>query len=399
MKTLFYFELKKIINRKILWVCMFLSLLLILLTVGVPLLGSYYVDGERIGSNYEMFQMDAAYQKALVGRPIDEVLLGEMQEAYRKVPLDTRQYSLTEEYQKYARPYSAIFSYVRQNTGMTGAEILSWAVDEEDLHTKRLEYQEERWKNYLLSEKEKEFWRGQEAKLENPVLFQYAQGYEILLDCVYTVGLLAIFMVAVCLAGVFPEEHVKKTDQLILSSRYGRRNIYRAKFLAGMLVAFLMSLSFALFTFVMAFVLYGAEGFDAAFWLLYAGSSCPISAGWAVLLAYLMVLLAGVFTGVLTMMLSEVLCSSVGTLAITIGMIILPMMISIPEEYRLLAQLWSYLPSDFVAVWSMFSPYTVVILGKVFQTWQVVPALYTVLGIAAWFVTEHVFVNYQVSGR
>lgn len=399
MKTLFYFELKKIVNRRILWVCLSISFVLIVVTVGGTLLGSYYIDGERIGSNYEMFQIDAAYQRALDGRAIDEVLLSEMQEAYRKVPLDAEQYSLTEEYQKYARAYSVIYNYVRQTTGLSGIELLENVTNAEDLHVKRMERQEVRWNDNLLSEVEKDFWRNQESKIQSPIVFQYAEGYSVLTSSVYTVGLLTIFMVSVCLAGVFPEEHVKRTDKMILSSKHGRGDIYKAKFMAGLLVAFLMSFTFVLITFGTAFVIYGAEGYDAAFQLIYAGSSSPISVGEAVLIAYLMVLFAGGFTGAIVMMLSELLHSSVNTLAIVIGIILVSMMVTVPEEYRLMEQLWSYLPSNFVAGWSIFSPCTVVILGKIFLAWQVVPVLYIALGKGAALVTKNAFVKYQVSGR
>lgn len=399
MKTLMKYELKKILARKAVWVCLAISFVLILVTMSASLVGSYYVDGEYIGSNYEMFQMDKAYQQALDGRLIDESLLQEMQAAYSKVPLEAERYSLTEEYQKYARPYSAIYNYVRQTTGLSGMKVLNLAADTETLHAKRLEYREKRWEEYLLSEAEKEFWRQQELKIENPVTFRYAEGYSVLISAVYTVGLLAIFMVAVCLAGVFPQEHVRRTDQLILSSRCGRREIFGAKFCAGILFAFLMTLVFAIISFAAAFLLYGADGFDAAFQLIYAGSSCPISVGQAALIAYLMVIFAGLFTAALVMLLSEVLRSNVGALAIIIGMIMLPMLFMVPEEYRVLGQLWSYLPSDFVAVWSMFSPCTVLIFGKAFQAWQVVPVLYTTLGVLFAFGTKRSFVNYQVSGR
>ena len=43
------------------------------------------LPGERQGSNYEEFQKDAAYQKALDGRTIDRTLLTEMKKAYEKV--------------------------------------------------------------------------------------------------------------------------------------------------------------------------------------------------------------------------------------------------------------------------------------------------------------------------
>lgn len=399
MITLFGYEFRKILNRKIVWVSLMISFLLILFTACSHLIGDYYVNGEKIGSNYEMFQIDKAFLQALDGRVIDEVLLQEMQEAYDKVPLEAEQYSLTEEYQKYARPYSAIFNYVRQVTGMTAREVVEWAASTENLHNMRLERQEVRWESCLLTEEEKVFWRGEEEKIENPVIFRYTEGYSVLISAVYTIGLLTIFVVAICLAGVFQEEHVRKTDQLILSSRRGRRELYWAKFWAGMVFAFLLALVFALLTFGAVFCLYGTEGFDAAFQLVHTGSSCPISVGEAVLIAYLMVIFAGVFTGALVMLLSEVLHSSVGTLAVVIGMIMLPMLFAVPDEYRVLAQLWSYLPSDFVAAWGVFSMRLVILGDKVFLPYQAVPVLYSVLAVVFALGTKRAYVKYQVSGR
>ena len=249
------------------------------------------------------------------------------------------------------------------------------------------------------SEAEKEYWRAADEEIESPMVFHYAEGYSVLLGMAYTVGILSVFMIAICMAGVFPEEHVRKTDQQILSSRYGREDVYWAKICAGTLMSFSMAFIFVLLSFVTAFILYGAEGFDTAFQVIYAGSSCPISVGQAVLIIYGIVLCAGTFIGVLVMTLSENLRSSVGTLSIVIGLIVLPMMISVPEEYRVVSQLWSYLPSEIVAVWSCFSPQTVVLFGNVLQGWQVVPVLYAVVGAVSVIVTERIFVRYQVKGR
>ena len=63
MRTLFFYELKKIVNRKILWICMLCGTLLLIFSVASPLIGDYIVDGERICSNYENYQKDVAYQK------------------------------------------------------------------------------------------------------------------------------------------------------------------------------------------------------------------------------------------------------------------------------------------------------------------------------------------------
>ncbi len=399
MRRILGYELKKLLNRKVVWVSMVVSLLLCAITVCSPLIGSYYVNGEAVSTNYEEFQTDKAYQLALDGRVIDEALIGEMQEAYAKVPLEVEQYSLTEEYQEYARPYSAIYHYVRLTTGLTGEEAIRWVADTENMHEKRLESQEKRWESYLLTDIEKDYWRAQEEKIEHPVVFRYMGAYSVLISAVYTVGLVAIFVVSICLAGAFPQEHAKRTDQLILSSKWGRRKVYGAKFGAGILLAFGMSLVMVLFTLVLTLAVYGTEGFQGAFQLEYSGSSAAISVGEAALIAYTMVLFAGVFMGTLVMMLSEVLHSSVGTLAIATGIIVLPMFFIMPEEYRVLGQLWSYLPSDFVAVWSLFSPQTVVIGKVVLQAWQAVPVLYTVLGVVFALVTKRAFVRYQVNGR
>ena len=388
-QTLFLFEMKKVLKRKIVCVCLFFGFLLILFTVGASLLGS---------DNYEAFQLDSEYQKELDGRVINKELLGEMREGYAKVDF-SKKYSTTEAYQMYARPYSAIYHYVRQNTGLSGKEAVEKVTDEKILRERRLQLQEQHWEEFLLSEEEKIFWRTQEEKIEYPMTFHYAAGYSVLLSVGYTIGFLTVFIVSICLVGIFSEEHYRKTDQLILSSKYGRKEIYWVKFMVGVVTAFLISGFFVIITWIVTFLFYGAEGFDMAFQVIYAGSSYPISIGTAVLILYGMILCAGVFMGVLVMVLSEIFRNSTGTLALAIGVIILPMMVSIPEKYRVLAQLWSYLPSDIAAVWSCFSPRTVVIFGKVFLSWQIVPVLYFVIGGILAFVGRRMFVKYEVIGR
>lgn len=399
MKTLWIYEMKKIWQRRMVWICLVFSIMLALITVGGPLLGSYYVKGEKLGSNYEIFLQDKAYQKALDGRAIDDMLLSEMQEAYSNVSFEDEKYSLTEAYQKYARPYSAIYHYVRQVTGLAGVELVAWQGGAADLQRMRLMKMEKRWEELLLSDREKDYWRAAEARLEEPMVFRYAEGYSVLFSAAYTIGALVLFIVAICLSGVFPQEHGRKTDQMILCCKWGRGKLYMAKCGAGILSALGMSASLVLTAVIVALVLYGTEGYDAAFQQIYVGNSHSLTVGEAVLITYLMILLAGVFMGALVMMFSEIFHSSMGALSIAIGIILLPMFFSMPEEYRLLSQLWSYLPGDFVAGWSCFSMQTVVIAGKVFLPWQVVPVLYMMLGLLFAWVTGRRFLNYQVSGR
>ena len=399
MKSLFFYEVKKIAGRRIVAVSMVCAVLLIIFTFCVPFVGDYYVDGERISSNYENFQIDIAYAKALDGRKIDDRLIKEMQEAYCKVDLEAYRYSLSEEYQTYARPYSAIFNFVRQSTGLSGKTVVEKITGAKDVQDRRMFWQEKRWNDLELLEEEKEFWRSQEKELSFPVTFRYIDGYAMLFDACYTIGIVGLFVVAACMSGVFPWEQVRKTDQLILSSRYGRNHIFWMKFLAGIWVSFLMIMILVLIAFGMAFWLYGVEGFEAAFQMYYVGSSLSVSIGEAVLLTYIIEVITVVFMAGFVMILSAFLRSSVGTLAVATAMIVAPMMISVPEQYRFFSQLWSAMPGEFVAIWSIFDARTVVLFGKVFTMWQVVPAGYLLFSICLAVLASKHFAKQQISGR
>lgn len=383
--TLYKFELGKILHRKISWITVMITLLLILVALGVDSLGSYYINGVKIDSNYHMNQIYKADQQKLDGRLIDQELLEEMSEGYGKIPEEAINgvvhYMGTEEYQTYARPYSAIFNFARSAGQMTTSEAMVWEADEQELYQRRQNVIEENWRENFLTEKEKDFWRKQEKKLKWPITYRFKEGYWHLLDGTYTNGVLILFAVTICLAGVFSEENSRKTEQLILSSQYGRAPVYLAKLLAGISFA----AGFSVMVFGMAiletYFLYGLEGFEAAFQLIMPGYSYQLSVGESVLIACGMAILSAVLMGIFVMLLSEMFRSSLGTLALTTGLIILCMFVSsLPERYRVLSQAWSYLPSNAVAVWNIFDCRTVPLFGQVLVFWQVIPILYFILG-------------------
>lgn len=401
--VLYGFEVRKILRRKIVCISMVLMTVITVISMSATLIGSYYMDGVKVDTNYHMFQVDSAYAKEFGGRVIDRELFEEIKAAYDKIPGDAGdKYNWTEEYQTYARPYSAVYNYIRRSVGMTLTEILEWEMDEKDMYEKRQKMLEENWKYYLLTSEEKEYWRMQEEKLENPVVFQYAEVYSILLSFAYSVGLSVLVVIAVCLSGIFPEEHVRKTDQQILSSKYGRDVIYRAKLLAGLSFGACVSLIFSVFSIVTAFLLYGIDGFGAPIQMIYPEASSTLSAGEMMLLAYGKIIVAGIFVSMIVMVLSEALHSTIGTLSIVMGVIILSMFFNVPvEQYRILSQLWSYLPSEYVAAWNidMVNPRTVPLFGRFFMSWQVGPVVYGILGAILAFLGKRRFNGYQVSGR
>ena len=85
---LYRYELKKLSQKKILWISLGICLLVIAFSLLFPLARNYYIDGTLIDSNYNIYLTDQAYRKDLSGRAIDQTLLEETYESYSHVPLD-----------------------------------------------------------------------------------------------------------------------------------------------------------------------------------------------------------------------------------------------------------------------------------------------------------------------
>lgn len=401
---LYKFELRKILRRKTSWITIIITLLLVLGTLGLDSLGGYFVNGVQVDTNFHMNQIFKADQMKLDGRVIDQALLEEMREGYGRIPKEAINgavpYIGTREYQTYARPYSAIFNFVRSAGNMNTSEVMVWKADEQELYQRRQQAVEKDWEGYLLAEEEKEFWKEQEEKLKWPVTFRFKEGYWHLLDGTYTIGLLILIAVNICLAGVFADEQSRKMDQLILSSKYGKTPVYLAKILAGVSFAAGFSFLVLLLSLLEIRFLYGLEGFSADFRLIMPGYSYPLNVGESVIVTWGLVIVVAIFIGVFAMFLSELFHNSLGTLALTLGLIILCMFVStVPEHYRVLSQIWSYLPVNAMAVWNIFDCRTVPILGKTLVYWQAAPILYLILGGVLAVIGKGRYGKCQVSGR
>lgn len=397
MGTLLRYEMKKLFGRRLVWITLAVTLLGSISPVAVPLLGSYIVEGEKVDTHWHMLQVDRENAEKLAGRLIDQTLLEETMRGYAMLPQGY--YIMTEEYQTYARPYHLIFDFIRANTGMGSSEALRWTADEEGLYSRRLEMLEQEYDFLCLSEKEKEFWRQKESRLEWPVRFERTEGWDSLFSAVSTLCFLLPLCLAVCLSGVFPEEHQRRTDQLILSSRKGRGMVYLAKLSAGVIFSVLCAVAVSSVVFLFSFAIHGSDGFHAAFQLLYARYSLSLTAGQAVLIMYGILVVSSVLSAVLIMVLSEVFHSSMAALATVSAYLILSMMVAVPEQYRVLAQLWNWLPGAFVTPWNIFDLRLLPVFGTYFTAWQSVPVLYLLAAAALAAAGLPVYRRYQVSGR
>ncbi len=397
--TIYKYEIKKLTGKKLLWVTALLCMVCIVITAFAGLIGTYYVDGEPIESNYEAFKKDQAYRKEISGRYIDEALLRETVDGYSHVPTDALRYTLTEEYENFARPYSDIFNLIRSWTGMNLSDIQVWEVNEVALYEARMQCLESNWQSIPLTEKEKEFWRNKEIQIDTPLVYYYHEGYENTLHSFLTVGVLMLLFVSICLSNLFADEHIRRTDQLVLSSVGGKEPAYWAKILAGVTVSVVAATLMTLMTMGFNLGIYGAEGFGMPFQSCFSTYSYPITIGQACLIAYGVLIVASILAAVFVMVISELFHSGIVALSISTGLIILGNVLIIPTQYRVIAQIWDWSPMAYLSTWNVFDPRTLTIFGHCFTSWQTVPVIYILLSIVLSVAGKYIYQRYQISGR
>lgn len=382
------------------WIAGAITLVLSLVGVCSDVIGKYYVDGAVYDTHYHMMETDREYARQLSGRKVNQALLSEMQDAYRKIPRNVARYSVTQEYQTYARPYSEIFQFTRKVLGISDwEELLDWEVNEDALYAAFIQNIEGEGNGSFLTEGEKAYWTKKAAALDTPFVFGYAGGYQKLLYSCYGICYMLLFFIAVCLCDLFTREHILRTDQLLLSSRLGKGQIYWAKVLAGMSFVGGITLIMAAVNIAAALWLYGADGFGVMVQFSVYDYPLTLSMGRSVIMLFVLMLCAALVTGAFVMMLSELLHNATATLAVAGSIVFISMLVRIPAQYRIAAQLWTYLPSKLLDSNSIFSLWLVPVFGGYFTAWQAVPVLYIILGGIFLCCGMYAYRRYQVSGR
>lgn len=410
MRQLVGYELKKILMKKSAIVTFFILFVLNTVFVGISgSLGNTYVEGEFYETHIERNRIDRANGLEMSGRKMDDTLIAEMKEAYQKVDRSTTDYKWTDTYKNKVRKYDDIEN--RFKMWGLNSNILDESVSEEfegetigeRLYLARELIQQQTYKELFLTEEEIAYWEEKDETVEKPFIYQYAAGYESLIGMqgIYMICMLTTFFAAVVMVTVFAEEHTKKTDQLILCTRFGRSKEYFAKIIAGSLVSFGVTLLFLVVAIAGKFYSYGWEGFGAslqvglAYWYPY-----KISMGEASLILAGLLLLASVLLAVFAMLLAELLRNSIGAMAIIVGLFFASRLVVFPQSWRVISQAWNYMPLNIVKVDEGFVDLrTVDIFGVHLTSWQFVPVLYLLLIIFLVMAGKSLYKNYQISGR
>lgn len=386
MLDLYRFELKKILAQKLLWI-LAAAMLLGLAVFGVATEVRPTNSGLPMG---EVIALQREGSQELAGQRVDQALLDHL------LPLFTDPEENTEAQLK----YNDFFNWLTL--------ILGTAHRQEILQTDEARLYEALWHQLApdpqaagLTQEEIAHWTEQaQARLAQPLVYQgYHEGLQTAAHGIKVMVFLEILFLAVVLAPLFPQEHLRRTDQLILSCRFGRGKAYAAKLLAGVTVGVGFTALLLLAYLGMLGLVYGLEGANvpALFTHLFPAD---LTIGEMVGILFLAALAAAVLVSVVVMLLAELTRNAIAAMAVVLGILLLTTMIyAVPENLRGLATLWYGIPSNFLCLRGAFR-YPLLTLGEAsFPTWQVTPVVWLLLALVIALAGRWVYNRYQVGGR
>ena len=319
--TLYFFELRKVLKRRMTWIAFGGVVSVMLLLCFEVLMNNYSITNPQTGESLRYSKYESAMDRQeraekWNGRLLDDTLLQEMQAAYadwHPVEQETvRDNAVTvssivltevsddeaeaERQDQQRRAYEAIYKYVKGVVGEQDVHRVDAAAFYEHRQRMVTEYED----TLHLTEGEKGYWREHEAQV--PLIFCWDMGPSMMLAAFKTILALTALMTGMVFSGVFAEEHMRKTDQLVLCSRHGRGRLYLAKLLTVMtlgVVGTLLVEGVALLSFG---VLYGyGNNWNGMLQMYLESSPFALTLGEGIVILTVLLLLAAVLHSVLAL--------------------------------------------------------------------------------------------------
>lgn len=323
------FEYKKIVIRKSVWICVLLA---VIATVFAPcglIIGSNPASGM---SNYEEMLMDKEYELALSGRAIDGELILETSRAYRKVSNDVYPYSDSDEYQQFARPYSAVFglidsAYSERGNGFDLTDLQS--ISEKDafsFYDKRInQYQLNLENNPSFTTENVDRVIQLDKEVQKPFIMQYTEGYERFFVLSTTSAFIIMLLIVFTLSPIFVDEYSQRTDSLILTSRNGKHSQILAKIFTAVSFSTILSLFLLLVGYLLCMFVYGFEGANAQIQLHVPLITYNFTMIEVVILLFTTTLFGSLLMTGICLFLSSAMNKSIVVLAVSVTVVLLGM--------------------------------------------------------------------------
>lgn len=341
-----------------------------------------------ISSISEVQPVSREAAKELDGRAIDGQLIEELKPAM-KVENGSTVIEINAEYEKYVPIMDVI-------TSVTGYDKDLTLLDGMEFYELREQEMNQRIDKQRLSESEKEFWHSQEAQVSKPFVYHYHSGPANLLKSFQALGFFILLLSAVGLSGVYARETADNMNQLLLCSRYGKKELYLIKYAAGLTWILAVAMIVILAIFIPFSVLYGMEGMGEMLQLVKPLSMLPYTLGHMLGIYLGIYLLAAVLFASVTMLLSVITQNQLVVTCGLLGYLLIDLFVEFPDQFEVLQRIWLLRPNA-VLMNTGFSNYRLIHLaGRLFLNYQAAPVIYAVISITALFIGRKEYYRLQV---
>ena len=374
LKSIYKYELKKLFLAKTNLLAMIGSvIILVLLAIS------------SVSENQEVTREEA---KVLDGRMIDGQLFKEIEPGLRK---DNGRMilQLTEGYEKYAPVLNMIMPLTGDDFDFSRLEGTGFY----DLRRQKL-YQ--RFEKQGLEEEEIAYWEKQDAKVLKPFVYHYHSGPSNLLKSFQALGFFILLLSAVGLSGVYARETADNMNQLLLCSRFGKRELYLIKFAAGITWILTAAVLLILTLLIPYYIFFGMDGMGEMLQLVKPLSMLPCSIGHMISVCSLIFLLAAVLFAAVTMLLSVITQNTLVVTGGLLGYLIVDLFAAVPDRFRLLDVIWSLRPNAILMNTGFVNYRLMHFWGGFFMNYQAAPIIYALVIIAALFVGRWKYRRLQV---
>lgn len=361
-KTLFFYELKKLVTNKVMAIA-FIVLLLAGATMGL--------NEEGRSSNRQAAKISED-RNVLNGRMLDDALLSELSTK----ALDEYGLVWNPEDIAYEDAATLVIETVGENIPLSN-------IDADLFYEKRAEMIDEGMTLAGITDSERSYWEQEEASVQVPFTVDNVNSPVAMANGLSNIALLGLFYTAICLSGVFAGEYRLRTDKLILSSRNGGRKLLLAKISAGLSFSLVSMLVINAAFVAVTISVWGTEGFGAMVQL-----QCPfaaVSMTQADLIKHILVLLIAstVLSALTALALSELVRNEIAVIGIMIAVNVgsFAAGLFVPNDMRVLSQAVSMAPMTFISPRMLYEFRLIGRSGHYIKAFEFVPMLYLVLSL------------------
>lgn len=342
MNDLLKYEFIKIAKKRINIIVVFVSLCLTLVLFALPV--KNYIALERDGSQVTgaaAIQLDQEYARELVGTLTEERVTKDIKEYQalfanpENVVKDGDKIKLTDGiYARYVLPHYSYLKMIDEafveplttDTGLTFIRDMRLK-DSAEFYTARSEkvtkYLTVDYSDWTYSNQEKDFWNAKNSQIETPYEYGYHAGWKSLFQCLELL-IVPIIAICICVAPIFAGEYQTGADSVILSTRYGKSKLIKAKILAAFLFALIVFSINMLLAVGIQLAAFGIDGWNLPLQILNVTVPYNLSMLEAAIVCIVILYLVLMGMVAFTLLLSAKLKTSFVVLIIDVLVILLP---------------------------------------------------------------------------